>query len=91
MKQLEALEVEVSELRSKKRVFLTVVEEFTKLNEGLKAKLAEVESTGQAVTIGQRVLSDPDLKYLVESLWFKSPTQQDKLRDRVRSYRRSMK
>ena len=33
-----------------------MVEQFTILNDGLKAKLAEVESTDKAVSLGQRVL-----------------------------------
>ncbi|MDI3465625.1 MAG: hypothetical protein OJF50_004446 [Nitrospira sp.] len=54
-----------------------------------KAKLAEVESTGQAVSLGQHVLSDPNLRYLVESMWLKSEVQRDTLRQMVKPYRRS--
>lgn len=68
-----------------------VVEEFTKLNTQLKAGLAELESTSEAAALGQKVLADPDLRYLVETLWSKSPAQQDRLREHVRSYRRSLK
>ena len=55
-----------------------------------KAKLAEVESTGQAVALGQRVLADNDLMYLVEKMWFKSETQRDRIRGQIQAYRRSL-
>ncbi|MDK2742121.1 MAG: hypothetical protein NDI90_04345 [Nitrospira sp. BO4] len=65
----------------------TAVEEFNKLNTDLKAKLADLESSGQATALGQQVLSDSDLKYLVESVWFQS----EMYREKFRSYRRSLK
>lgn len=69
----------------------TVVDEFTRLNADLKAKLAEAEATGQATAIGQQVLSDPDLRYLVESLWIKSEAQRERFRLQIQSYRGSLK
>lgn len=91
VKRVEVLEAEVSALRSKESAFQTVVEEFTKLNEGLRLKQSEMESTGQAVALGQRVLADPDLRYLVESMYLRSETQRTQLRKQIEGYRRSMK
>ena len=68
-----------------------MVEEFTKLNAGLMLKHSEIESTGQAAALGQRVLADPDLSYLVESMWFKSDTQRERLKTQVHTYQRSVK
>ncbi len=68
----------------------TIVEQFTRLNSELRSKLAEVASTSQATAIGQQVLSDPDLLYLVEKLWFKSATQRERLKAQVSAYRRGL-
>lgn len=91
LRRIESLEAEVTVLRSDKESFKAVVEQFTVLNEGLKVKLAEVESKQPAIELAEKILADSDLKFLVESMWLKSEFQRDRFKSQVSTYRQSLK
>lgn len=90
--RVKTLESELESLRSEDRVsFRLAVKEFTQLKDSLHSKLSDLESNRRSLEIGEAVLSDPDLVYLVETMWLKSASQQDRLRNHVRSYRQSLR
>lgn len=94
--RIAELEAELTVLRSSHEAFKVAVEEFTQLKTALESERVSIEaervamqSLSEAVGLGQKVLADNALKYLVTKMYLVSEPQRNKLQDLARAYRQS--